>query len=139
MRWSDPDGFSLIEVMLAVFILGLSVTVFFSTASQGIGVVTRSRGYQQGRELLDWVDLQEPLDLQDLEEGEEQGGLSHPEMGSFDWERIVAVEGPEDDQLFLITTRVVSSEDESIRESREVFLYAPLVRRRGWVEEPWDE
>lgn len=139
MKWSNSQGFSLIEVMLAVFILGLSVSVFFSSTSQGIGVVSRARGYQHGRELLNWVELQEPMDLEDLEAGSESGRLSHPELGSFTWERDVVVEGPEEDELYLVKTRVSSSSDSTIQESREVFIYAPLAKRRDWVEEPWDE
>lgn len=138
MRWNDQTGFSLIEVMLAVLILGMSLTVFFSTSGEGIRVVSRARGYQMGRELLDWMELQEPLDLEDVEEGVEQGILSHPEAGSFSWEREILLAGPEEDRLFLVVTRVASSEDTDVKESREMFLYVPVARRRGWVKEPWD-
>ena len=136
---TERAGFSLMEVMLAVLILGLSLTVFFSSASQGVDVVMRARGYQDGRELLDWVDLQEPLDLEKLEEGELRGGLSHPELGSFSWVRNVRMEGREEDRLFLIRTEVEGEGERPVRESREVFVYQPVSLRRGWVQEPWDE
>jgi hypothetical protein len=127
------------EVMLAVVILGMSMTVFFSAANQGVDVVVRARGYQDGRELLNLVELREPLDLEDFEEGVTRGRLDHPELGSFEWVRDVQVEGPEEDELFRIITSVEGTGDRPARESKEEFLYLPVASRRGWVEEPWDE
>jgi len=138
--WTESkSGFSLLEVMLAVFVLGLAMTVFFSATSQGVDVVLRAEGYQHARELLHWVDLREPLDLEDLEESSEQGRLDHPELGSFDWSRDIRVEGREEDELFRIITSVEQTEDKRISESREEFLYLPAASRRDWVKEPWDE
>lgn len=127
------------EVMLAVLVLGMSMTVFFSAASQGVDVVVRARGYQEARELFHWLDLQEPLDLEELEEGRTRGRLQHPQHGSFSWERMIEVEGNEEDELFLVTTRVEQSGDRTLQETREEFLYLPVARRRDWVKEPWDE
>lgn len=139
MCFADRKGFSLLEVMLAVLILGMAMTVFFSSATQGVDVVMRARGYQDGRELLDWVDLREPVDLEDVEEGSTRGRLTHPELGSFTWSRDFRIEGGEDVDLFRVETSVVLEGDRPVRESREVFLYLPMATRQGWVEEPWDE
>ena len=133
------SGFSLLEVMLAVLILGLSLTVCFSAANQGLDVVIRARGYQDAREMLDWVDLREPLNLEDLEEGVETGTLRHPELGSFSWEREAQLEGREEDRLYRVETRVVGEGLRPARESREVFVYQPAALRRGWIQEPWDD
>lgn len=136
---NKKQGFSLIEVMLAVLILGMAMTVFFSATSQGVDVVVRARGYQEGRELLHLLALREPLDLEDLEEGTYRGDLDHPEKGSFTWQRVIQLEGREEDQLFRVITTVEKDGDPPVRESIEEFLYLPMAERQGWVQEAWDE
>jgi len=136
---NKKKGFSLIEVMLAVLILGMAMTVFFSATSQGVDVVVRARGYQEGRELLHLLALREPLDLEDLEEGTYRGDLDHPEKGSFTWQRVIQLEGREEDQLFRVITTVEKDGDPPVRESIEEFLYLPMAERQGWVQEAWDE
>jgi type II secretory pathway component PulJ len=82
---TDPSlrkRFSLLEVLLAVLILGLTLTVIFSSANQGLAVVTQARDYQISRGLLQELDLREPLDLEELEEGELRGSFTHKEHGT---------------------------------------------------------
>ncbi len=137
---NQRNGFTLIEVMLAVLILGMSLTIFFSTTSQGVAVAVQAREYQISREMLSELTLREPLDLEELEEGVIRGSFTHPEHGRVSWTRTVEIEGKEEDQFFRLTTEVSRGDGQgALHESIETFLHQPSAIRGGWVQEPFDE
>lgn len=132
-------GFTLIEVMLAVLILGMSLTIFFSATSQGVAVVVQAREYQISKEMLDELSLREPLDLEELEEGVIRGSFTHPDYGRVAWIRTVEIEGKEEDQFYRLTTEVSRGDGQgTLRESVETFIHQPSAIRGGWVQEPFD-
>lgn len=134
------DGFSLLEVLLAVLVLGISLSVFFSAANQGLAVVMQARDYQISREMLEELSLREPLDLEALEEGVTRGTFTNPEYGQVAWTRTVAIEGKEEDQFFRLTTEISRGEGQvAKRESVETFIHQPSAIRGGWVQEPLDD
>jgi prepilin-type N-terminal cleavage/methylation domain-containing protein len=137
---SSQNGFSLLEVLLAVLILGLSLTVIFSSANKGVAVVSQARNYQISRGLLHELTLRDPLDLEEIEEGEFQGAFSHPEHGRVEWIRTVTLEGAEADRFYHLLTEISWGErSHPQRESIETYLHQPTAIRGGWVQEPLDE
>lgn len=137
---SRRKGFSLLEVLLAVLILGLTLSVVFSSANQGLAVVTRARDYQISRGLLHELELREPLDLEEMEEGEFRGNFTHGEHGVVQWTRIVAVEGAEEDRFYRLRTEINwGGNDLPQAESVETYIHQPTAIRGGWVREPLDD
>lgn len=120
---------TLIEVMLAVVILGLSLGVLIEAASRALAVVRLARNYEMARRMLGRVDAENPLRLLDeIAAGQEGGGFSGGPSG-WSWTRTIADFGEEDDQkegLFQLTTRVYWSEqDRKGMEETVQMLYVP--------------
>lgn len=137
---SPRNGFSLLEVLLAILILGLTLTVVFSSANQGLAVVTQAKSYQISRGLLQELDLREPLDLEELEEGELRGTFTHFEHGAVQWTRIVSQEGAEEDRFYRLSTEITwGGNDQEHTESVETFIHQPTAISGGWVQEPLDD
>ncbi len=134
----NKAGFTLLEVLLAVVILGTSLTIFFTAAHQGLDVVIDARAYQQARTFLQQLELEEPLDLEDLDEGEDRGTLDGGDQGTVQWKRIVTYEGEEEDELFHIRTEIVWGQQGEYSESVDTLLHKPTAMRGGWVQEPAD-
>lgn len=137
---SPRNGFSLLEVLLAVLILGLALTVIFSAANKGLAVVSQAKDYQISRELLDELTLREPLDLEELEEGELRGTFSHPGVGLVRWTRVLLLEGAEEDRFYQMDTEIAWGGPEQPRtETLQTFIHQPTAVSGGWVQEPLDD
>jgi general secretion pathway protein I len=87
---SREAGFTLIEVLVAISILGMSLVLIFSIFSQGLKAIQIDKAYSTAvilaKSKMDEIDL-----VETLEAGEEEGTVS----GGFQWRRVVA-ELPED-------------------------------------------
>lgn len=128
-------GFTLLEVLLAVLVLGLSLVAFFGAVGQAMTVVTAAREYEVARSLMNRLALEAPLDLEDLREGELSGTFSGDAAG-FRWRRILTIVGEEEDEFFHVETRIEwGDERDPVFERVETFLHAPSARRRGWFRE----
>ncbi len=128
-------GFSLLEVLLAVVILGMSLAAFFSATSQGLAIATAARQYETARTLLNQVDLLHPMQLDDLEEGEDSGSFDG-EYRDYRWRRIITEAGKEEDLFFHIETRIEWGDARNPgMESVETYLHLPTARRDGWVSD----
>lgn len=134
------SAFSLIEVLLAVLVLGVALTVFFSAANQGLSFTMQARDYQVYREILRELEFREPLDLENIKAEEITGSFTHEEFGNYQWRRSIESVGKEEDEFYSITTRVwregQSAED---GESTETFLYQPDALAGSWVREPYEK
>ena len=139
---SRRQGFSLIEVLLALIILGLSLTAFFSATSQGLAIATSARQYETARSLMNVVDLLHPMQLDEVEEGEESGTFED-EYSGYRWKRIITEAGKEEDMFFHIETRIEWGDARNPgAESIETYLHLPTARRDGWISDsasPSDE
>lgn len=132
-------GLTLVEVMLALAILGIGLTVLISTASKCLAVVRQSRNYESARHFLALVELDFKNQLLDLDEGQElEDGSSDVRFEESDlyrgtWE--VATEGEEEDGLKKVTFRVAWSE-RGVNPYEEVvsYLYVPQEKKGGTVE-----
>ncbi len=121
-------GFTLIEVLLAVVLLGVSLTVFLNAASQSLA-----------RTYLNLLDLQEPLDLDELEPGEtweDSGSLEVDSSEQVRWRRVVTPYGKDEDGFFHLRTDVRWGE--SYGESIETYLFLRDAKQGGWVQEAAD-
>ena len=130
------QGFSLVEVLLAVLVLGISLMAFFAAVGQGTSLVADAREYEIARTLMNQVDLLEPLDLDDFQEGERSGSFGG-DFPTHRWRRIITLQGKEEDEFYHIETRIEwgSSQDPRV-ERVETYLHLPTARRGGWIKEP---
>lgn len=99
-------GLTLIEVMLAVAIMGIAGIALISAIGQGMAVVRGARLYSHAHTLLARVELEHPLFNDEIDVGVEQGRFDDRELGAFEWRRQIEAVGEEEDRLFLVTTRI---------------------------------
>ena len=136
-RWRA--GLTLVEVMLAVAILGIGLTVLIATASTCLSVVKQSRNYESARHFLALVELEfknkllEMEEGQKLEDGEESVTFKESSLYKGFWE--VTTEGEEEDGLKKVVFRVAWSE-RGVQPYEEVvsYLYVPQEKRGGTGE-----
>ena len=122
-------GMTLIEVLLAVVILGMALGALIEAASRALAVVRQAANYEMARRMLGCVDAEHPLRLKDeIAAGQESGGFEDAPPG-WSWERTLVDFGAEDEQqegLFRMTTRVFWSQgDRRGMEETVQMLYVP--------------
>lgn len=119
------EGLTLIEVLLAIAILGIGIAGLVASASRCIAVVRQAKNYETARRLLGEIELTEPLFADEIEEGTESGSFPVP-YDNYQWIRTVALEGEEEDGLYKLSMRVNWS-DKGTENHEEVvtYLYAP--------------
>lgn len=130
---SQIAALTLIEVMLAITILGIGLTVLIATTSRCLGVVRKAKNFETARHLLARVELEHPLQLEEkIEAGSEDGRFTGED--GFQWTREIEVVGEEEDGLFSVRTRVSWSEV-GRQSSEEVmtYLYRPEEKKGGTV------
>ena len=87
----DQKGFTLLEVMVALAILGLAVVTLIQLASQGLRLVKLAGEHQEAVLLADRVAREADASREGVENGQ---------SGAFNWERRVAL-APVPDELAL--------------------------------------
>jgi len=133
-------GFSLLEIMLAIVLLGIGLTVFFSAINQGVFFAVTARDYHMTREIHNELNLLEPLDVENLAEGELSGSLQFRDRGTWRWQRVITAVEDEEEGLFHLRTQVWRDGDRpEDGESTETFIYQPDALAGGWIQEPYDE
>ncbi|MBN2686332.1 MAG: prepilin-type N-terminal cleavage/methylation domain-containing protein [Pontiellaceae bacterium] len=111
----DRQGFTLIEVLIAMVILATSVASLMAATAQCMSVIGRARKLETARGLLARVDAENPILSVDMEEGHESGEFD--DMEGYTWSREIVMDDEENRPgLFVVTTRVAWSE-----KSREAF------------------
>ena len=112
-------GMTLIEVLLALAILGLGLAVLIESTARCLGVARRAKNFEAARYLLHRVELEHPLSGdQPLTEGVEEGVFDAP-YDRFSWRRTLIGAGLEGEPLFEVHTQITWAEDR--RESTEEF------------------
>jgi hypothetical protein len=120
---------TLIEVMLAVVILGMSLGALVEAASRALAVVRQARNYEMARRMLGRVDAENPLRLLDeIAAGTTSGGFDGGPSG-WGWTRTLVDFSADDDQkegLFQLTTRVTwaQGQGQGMEETVQM-LYVP--------------
>ena len=120
---------TLVEVLMAVVILGTALVALVEAASRALAVVRQARNYEIARRMLGQVDAENPLRLLDeIQAGEESGGFESGPAG-WSWTRTIEDLGADDEQkegLFQVTTRVLWSQGERQGMEETVqLLYVP--------------
>jgi len=140
-------GFTLVEVLLAVAILGAGLTILVATTARCLAVARRAREYQDARYLLALLELTHPLQLEEeITPGTEEGGFDPP-YDNYRWSRkIERVEGfeeltssasEEERVLYRVTTRISWQRRRWARragggfEEVTTYLYYPGPREGG--------
>lgn len=119
------NGFTLIEVMLSMAILGIGLTVLIASASRCLAVVKAARLYEDARHLIARVEIEHPFNPEDVEPGVEQGHFSG-DYSAYRWRREIELvetgEDPEKDGLHMISIRILWTE-KSKQAYEEVVTY----------------
>jgi len=119
---SRRSGLTLIEVLLALVILGTGLVALVTAAGRCISVARQAMNYEKARELLAVVDVEKPMWLEENPEDIEGSGSFDGKNEGFRWERAIEQEGFEDDGLWRVTTRILWTENESPRHEEVVEL-----------------
>ena len=101
-RQAQRDGLTLIEVMLAVAILGVGMAALLTGASRCVAVMKLSREYQEAQWVLELALLEHPI--------VEQDPIDEQEVDREDYDKYTFSREVEDDEdedgLFVVRSRV---------------------------------
>ena len=124
----------MLEVLIAVAILGVSVGSLVAAAGRALSVVKQARDYETARRMLGRAAAENPLWLKDeIEAGTESGRFEGEDAAGWTWERVLeevetsGESGEENEGLFLMTMRVhwpLSGGGQGTEETVE-YLYVP--------------
>lgn len=116
-------GLTLIEVMLAIVILGVGACVLLVATSRCMAVATKARHYSTAQRLIARVNTEKPLTRGELEDGIESGSFDD----GYNWEREITQSEEEDREgLFTVRTRVSwSDHGRNAFEESTTYLYIP--------------
>jgi len=134
LRGSSRRGFTLVEVLMAIAILGTGMAVLLTGATRCLAVMKNARQYQRAQWALHLGELEHPLtysnELSDLE----VSGEAYDNDFTFSRE----VEKPslsadeEEDGLFSVTTRVVwSDKGREMKEEVVQYVYLPEEKKKA--------
>ena len=145
MRGLTP-GFTLVEVLLALAILGAGITVLVATTARSLAVARRAREYQDMRYLLAQLELTHPLQLEEeIEPGSEEG-VFEPPYDEYHWKRTIepveafeqlpGVEADDEKLLYKVTVRISRQRPRwvgghGVVEEVTTYLYYPGAREGG--------
>jgi prepilin-type N-terminal cleavage/methylation domain-containing protein len=118
---SRRAGLTLIEVLLALVILGTGLVALVTAAGRCISVARQAKNYETARELLAMVEVENPMLLEEKPE-DIAGGGSFSEFPGFRWTREIVQEGFEEDGLWRVTTTINWTENKSARNEQVVEL-----------------
>lgn len=128
-------GLTLIEVMLALVILGMGMVAMVTAAGRCISVARQAKNYETARELLARVEVEKPMMLEEEPEDIAGDGSFDAPYSNFRWQRTVEKEGFEEDGLWRVVTTILWSEDKrSKREQVTSLIYWPEDKKGGTVE-----
>ena len=130
-------GFTLVEVMLAMTILGIGLVVLLAAAGRSLKIADVAEEYEIARHLLARVDLENPIQLDEIDEGSD-GGSFGGRFGAWRWQREIALYGMEEDEIYKVTTRVEKRNrrgGEGLSEEIVSLLHAPTALRNGWISD----
>lgn len=100
---SAKAGLTLIEVMLAVIILGIGAGVLMTATARCMAVATKSKYYSRAHRLMSRVEAENPITRGEMEDGTESGSFED----GFTWEReITESEDEGREGLYTIRTRI---------------------------------
>lgn len=134
-RASRRAGLTLIEVMLALVILGTGMVALVTAAGRCISVARQAKNYDTARELLARVEVEKPIQLEERVEDIAGNGTFESPHEDFRWTRTVEQFGYEEDGLWQVVTEILWTEDDQAKKERvETLVYWPEDKKGGTVE-----
>jgi prepilin-type N-terminal cleavage/methylation domain-containing protein len=128
-------GLTLIEVLLATVILAVGMTALVTATSRCLAVAGKAKEYETARRLLGQVDLEIPIEFDELEEGVESGNFSG-EFRDYTWRREIIEFDDEELEMFTVVTSVQwSRKGSEAKEEVATYIYGPTYVR-GEANEP---
>ncbi len=126
-RHGANGGLTLIEVLLALAILGVGLTVLVATTARCLSVARKARHFETARHLLGVVEIEHPFDPEGDAAGASDGGRFDPPGERYTWSRSFAPAGEEDgDGLYEVSTRIGwTDRGREIGEQVVTLRYAP--------------
>lgn len=134
-RCSSRAGLTLVEVMLALVILGTGMVALVTAAGRCISVARQAKNYESARELLARVEVEKPMLLEEeVEDIAGDGSFERP-YNNFRWKRTVEQEGFEEDGLWRVVTEIAWTEDKTAKkEVVTTLIYWPEEVEGGSFE-----
>jgi len=116
-------GMTLIEVMLAIVILGIGAGTLLVATARCMAVATKSRHYSTAHRLLLRVNTENPLTRSEVDDGTESGTFED----GYSWEReIIENENEDREGLYTVRTRITwSARGRNAFEETTSYLYIP--------------
>lgn len=131
---SSRSAFTLLEVMLAMLILGMCMTVLLTGVSQCLQVARMARIFDTTRELLTRVEVEHPIEIvEDIKDAADSGTFDDPKLAEYAWRRDLEPVGDEKYGLFKVTT-TISWTEQGKETSEQVVTYvynAEAARKAG--------
>ena len=130
-RWARDDGrlkrragLTLVEVILALMIVGTGLVALVAAVSRCLAVPRLAMNYDTARELLGQLEVEEPLLVEeDIEDAAGSGTFDSPHA-NFSWRREVVQEGEdEEDGLWRVTTTITWTENNRSRSEQVETLF----------------
>lgn len=128
-------GLTLVEVILALAILGIGLSVMIQSVSRCLAVVHKTRNYETARYLLQRLEVEHPLGLeQPIAAGMEEGRFDEP-YETFSWQREIMFAVSETDPVFQVHTRImwVNESGGESEQATTTLVFKPEYAQRGEV------
>ena len=122
-RRSRRAGLTLVEVILALMIIGTGLVALVAAVSRCLAVPRLAMNFDTARELLGQLEAEEPVAVEeDIEEAAGSGTFESPHA-NFSWERKVEQEGDDEESgLWRVTTTISWTENQKTRNEQVVTL-----------------
>lgn len=129
-------GLSLVEVMIAVLIMGVGISSMVAAATKSLAVANKAREYETVRRLIGQVDLEIDIDLEEIKEGVESGRFVSP-YSDYSWKREIEELEGEALGMFLVKTSVSwSDRGKTVTEEVQTYIHGPSFERRNIAGKP---
>ena len=126
-------GFTLVEVLLAIFIAGTTIAMLVLAAGRCLKIASKAEQMELVRGLFSELDRTAPLQLEDVEDGYSDNG-DFPDQRGFAWRRTCTLLGEEEDGMFEIHTRIEWNNGNGYEETFTL-LHLPTALRAGYIDE----
>lgn len=125
MNRAPKNGMTLIEVLLAMLILGMSIAVLMTSASHCLAIIRHTRQYETARHLFQRIDSEFPIDEDAVDSSETSG--SFDDIEGYRWDReITEIDEEMRPGLYQITTRIRwTDRSQDVNEQLTTLRYLP--------------
>lgn len=129
-------GLTLIEVVLALMIIGTGLVALVAAVSRCLSIPRLALNYDSARELLGKLEAEEPLALEeDIESAAGSGSFDAP-FSNFRWQRDIESVGNEEDGLWMVTTTIRWQDNNRDRNEQVVTYIYRSDKKGGSVTAP---